>query len=148
MSTRCNIIIKEGDDKMFFYRHSDGYPEGVAPTLNMFMEWLRNGKIRDNISQGAGWLIALGAMEYNSLPSYKASKDEGYGSYAELDSIKPPTDWKVGAYEPTTAIHGDIEYLYIIDLAAKTLKGYESWTDEGEGKGKEIKWPSKARAAK
>ena len=147
MSTRCNVIIKDGDKKLFFYRHSDGYPEGVAPTLNMFMDGLKSDKIRNNISQGAGWLIALGAMEYNTFPNYKASKDEGYGSYAELDSIQPPKDWKVGAYEPTTDIHGGIEYLYIIDLSTKTLKGYESWDDAGNPKGKAIQWP-RLKAAK
>ena len=29
--------------------------------------------------------------------------------------------WKVGAYEPTTGIHGDIAYKYTIDLVAKTI---------------------------
>lgn len=142
MSTRCNVIIKDGEDKLFFYRHSDGYPEGVFPSLNIFMDWLKKGLIRDNISQSAGWIIALGAMEYNSLPTYKASADKGYGSYAELESIDKPKDWKVGAYEPTTAIHGDIEYLYIIDLKTKTLAAFQSWDNEGNPKGKAIKFPS------
>jgi hypothetical protein len=31
-------------------------------------------------------------------------------------------DWKVGAYEPTTAIHGDIEHLYVLDLSAKEIR--------------------------
>jgi hypothetical protein len=31
------------------------------------------------------------------------------------------SDWKCGAYEPTTGIHGDIEYLYVVDLAAKEI---------------------------
>ena len=33
MSTRANIILKDSYDKLYFYRHCDGYPEGVAPTL-------------------------------------------------------------------------------------------------------------------
>jgi hypothetical protein len=28
-------------------------------------------------------------------------------------------DWKVGAYEPTTSIHGDVEHIYVIDLVKK-----------------------------
>ena len=57
MSTRANIIIKEdwsykddkgktkkGSDKLIFYRHSDGYPSGAMPTLNIFMKWLKDGK--------------------------------------------------------------------------------------------------------
>jgi hypothetical protein len=31
-------------------------------------------------------------------------------------------DWKVGAYEPTTCIHCDIDYFYVVDLAKRTVK--------------------------
>jgi hypothetical protein len=56
MSTRSNIIIKETfsylegsekvtkTDKLFFYRHSDGYPDGALPLLLKFMEGI-NKKI-------------------------------------------------------------------------------------------------------
>lgn len=122
MSTRCNVIIKDNSDKLYFYRHSDGYPEGVAETLNAFMDRLKSGEIRNNVSQSAGWLIILGHEEY-----------------AENRKLYPEhSSWKVGAYEPTTALHGDIEFLYEIDLKAKTLKG---WEHDGEKKGKPIKIP-------
>ncbi len=101
MSTRANIIIKDNYSKLFFYRHSDGYPEGTLPSLNVFLDRVKQGKIRDNVSQAAGWLIAIGM-------------EEQYYS------------WKVGSYEPTTGIHGDIEYLYIIDLESKTITVHES----------------------
>lgn len=139
MSTRANIVIKDGEEKLFFYRHSDGYPEGTMPTLNIFMDWLKSGKIRNNISQGPGWLIVLGAMEYAHIPEYKCEKREIWPGYTkketELSSIQQPEDWKVGAYEPTTGIHGDIEYLYVIDIDKKEIACFEDWTDEGEGKG-------------
>jgi len=118
MSTRCNIIIKDGEDKLFFYRHSDGYPDGVKATLNEFLDMVKSGKIRNNLSQAAGWLILIGHKEY--LPECPA------------DAI---SDWKVGAYEPTTSIHGDIEYLYEIDLEKETLNG---WTHDGNKKGKKV----------
>lgn len=66
MSTRANIIITDGQDKLFFYRHSDGYPSGTLPTLNLFLEWVKVGKIRDNVQQAAGWLILIGANEYKT----------------------------------------------------------------------------------
>ena len=122
MSTRCNVIIKDEYDKLYFYRHSDGYPEGAMPTLKLFIDWLKDGKIRDNVGQAAGWLIILGAMEYDSIPGY--ARPDYYGS---------PKDFKCGAYEPTTGIHGDIEFLYIIDLKAKTVGCYDEWSDEGKG---------------
>lgn len=120
MSTRANIIIKNSkyNEKLWFYRHSDGYPEGAMPTLQKFMAWLRDGKIRDNVVQSAGWLILIGAEEY------------GY----EWDNTKKVTkqsittlkDWKCGAYEPTTGRHGDIEFLYVIDLDTKELTCYDA----------------------
>lgn len=146
MSTRANVIIQESyscdgkikTDKMYFYRHSDGYPEGVMPTLNVFMKWLKNGDLRSNPQQCAGWLIMLGAIEYSTIPRYNVTEEKGFMDWvyknADLDSIETPEDWKVGAYEPTTCIHGDIEYLYVIDLTKKELKCYDSWTPKGEGK--------------
>jgi hypothetical protein len=136
MSTRANIVLKESysykDEKgvintqtneLIFYRHSDGYPDGTLPTLNIFMEWLKSGKIRNDLSQGAGWLIILGAIEYGNIPEHKKEKPAFKGStqYGDIATIEPPRDWKVGAYEPTTCIHGDIEFLYTINLNTKEL---------------------------
>lgn len=133
MSTRANIVIKDGSEKLFFYRHSDGYPEGTMPTLNIFMKWLKNQTIRNGISQGSGWLILLGALEYATIPNCVVTEKE-----ADLSTIETPSDWKVGAYEPTTGIHGDIEYLYIIDLVQKTVECFEDWTEDGDGKSKPL----------
>ena len=153
MSTRANIIIKETHsyndekekkvtetNKLIFYRHSDGYPEGTMPTLQIFLDWLKAGKIRADLQQSSGWLILIGAMEYNTIPSFETNQPrfEGGTKYGNIDTIKQPEDWKCGAYEPTHCIHGDIEYLYVIDLNKKQIKCYDSWTDEGEG-GHELK---------
>ena len=93
MSTRANVVIKTQHDKLWFYRHSDGYPEGAMPTLQKFIGWVREGK----------------------------------SGYAKLDTIKDLPDWKVGSIEPTTRIHGDIEYLYVIDLDKKTISCYDDF---------------------
>lgn len=121
MSTRANIIIKDGSDrKLIFYRHSDRYPEGALPTLKKFMSWVKDGRIRDNAGQAAGWLILIGAEEYGSVYV-------GGGKYMPKKSLTEPDPnddmmgWKCGAYEPTTGIHGDIEYLYTLDLDEKTI---------------------------
>lgn len=135
MSTRANIVLKESysykdtngklknqTEKLIFYRHSDGYPEGTLPTLNKFCEWIKMKKIRNNLSQSAGWLVLLGAMEYNTIPKFKMKEGSRYGN---IDSVDMPTDdgstWKAGAYEPTTSIHGDIEYLYEINVVDGSL---------------------------
>lgn len=119
MSTRANIIVKEDNEKLYFYRHSDGYPDGTLPSLNKLMEWLKVGIIRDNISQFSGWLILIGAMEYNSIPVY-GKPTNPYGG-VDIKTIENPKDWKVGAFEPTTGLHDDIEYLYLIDLNTKEV---------------------------
>jgi len=107
MSTRCNIKVTDGEDTLWFYRHSDGYPEGAMPLLKTFMEYVKSGAIRDNLSQACGWLIYLGAKEYGlHEPDIKI----GFNG------------WKVGAIEPTIGQHGDIEYLYTIDLQKKTIE--------------------------
>lgn len=103
MSTRANIVIEDNrGDYLIFYRHSDGYPKGTLPTLNEFMDLIKEGKIRDNVSQASGWLILIGHKEY--------------------DGVYPPKEWKVGSYEPTTSIHGDIEFLYIVKLQEKLIE--------------------------
>ena len=109
MSTRCNITVSEGKDTLWFYRHSDGYPEGAMPTLDKFMQAVADGKIRTNISQASGWLVWFGSQEYGS----KEPSHEGFDG------------WKVGSIEPTTGEHGDIEYLYKIDLDNLTVSYHD-----------------------
>lgn len=120
MSTRMNVIVKDKytgksdwSKPLWFYRHSDGYPDGALPTLRQFMQLIKDGKIRNNIGQASGWLIMLGAEEY-SVPMPK-------------DGIK---DWKVGAIEPSQGRHGDIEYLYVLDLSQLTITIYETAFDD------------------
>lgn len=106
MSTRCNVVITDDCDReLWFYRHSDGYPSGVQETLHKFMKYVQDGLIRDNVSQASGWLIIIGHAEYE---------------YKEPD--RGPFNWKVGSYEPTMCMHGDIDYLYWVDLKEKTIK--------------------------
>ena len=42
MSTRCNIVVKDNpfgkDRELWFYRHSDGYPSSVLPSLEPLMD--------------------------------------------------------------------------------------------------------------
>jgi hypothetical protein len=99
MGTRANIVIREGKDKLIFYRHYDGYPEVVLPSLKRLTDGIVSGQLRNNLVQLAGHLIVIGHNEY----------------------IDQESDWKVGAYEPTTCIHVDIEYLYELDLVKRTV---------------------------
>ena len=107
MSTRCQVIVKDKyDDEVWFYRHSDGYPDGVKPSLSEFLTMVKNRIIRDNSQQASGWLVLIGHQEYGSRQP---------GEH----------NWKIGAYEPCSPKkHGDIEFLYIVDLVDLTVKYY------------------------
>src|ERR1039457_77730 len=127
MSTRCNIIIKDAASKLVFYRHSDGYPEGTMPLLKKFLDLVKRDKIRDNVNQAAGWLIILGAIEYQTISGNLFSEADKEYTEREDDKIDKslknfiPKDWKCGAFEPTVGIHGDIDWLYVIDLKTKKI---------------------------
>lgn len=102
MSTRCQILMKQGSDTLWFYRHCDGYPEGVKPTLDTFCKWLKDGLIRKDLQQASGWLVILGHLE-NKVKDAPIPND--------------PYGWEVGSYEPCPPErHGDIDHLYEIDI--------------------------------
>lgn len=122
MSTRANIVLKDQHEKLFFYRHSDGYPEVTRDnSLSIFMDWLNRGLIRPNVGQASGWLIIIGANEYD----YDWKHSQCISKNSVLNQYNPThVGWKVGAYEPTTGIHGDVEWVYEINLVSKTLTTY------------------------
>ena len=113
MATRCNIILTDAEgDEMWFYRHQGGDPETIMPDLKRFLSWVKNYHIRDDVSQAGGWLIVLGLPPLDGLTG---------GLTPEIPRNDPICPWKVGHYEPTTKQHDDINWLYTIDLAAKTI---------------------------
>ena len=86
-----------------FYRHSDGYPEGVKDSLDKFCGWVNSGMIRRVAMQAAGWLIAIGIKEYQK--------------YTDVDiQDLTPTDWKIGAYEPCSDIYQWAEYVHVVHV--------------------------------
>ena len=125
MSTRAGIIIKDSYSESHYYRHSDGYPDVTLHSLNIFLGWLKSGAIRNNTGQAAGWLIILGAMEYNTIPAFKVLEPfrPGGKGRGDREAIGEPDDWKCGAYEPTTNVkdHGDLEYIYTVDLEKQEI---------------------------
>jgi len=111
MSTRCQVIIKNDYGKIWFYRHCDGYPEGVKDSLELFCYMVKKKLLRNNVEQSCGWLVLIGRMEYVGIN--KIFKLPNY-----TDDLSDY--WKIGSYEPSMKRHGDIEYLYTVDL--KSLK--------------------------
>lgn len=118
MSTRAQILVTDkysiaAHEGILFYRHSDGYPEGVQQSLEQFLAMVGTS-IRNNCEQAAGWLVLIGHEEYA----------ESRATYPTISG------WKVGAYEPATGIHGDIEWFYVVNLSDKTIVAYRAGNEE------------------
>jgi hypothetical protein len=142
MGTRANVILSETytyhdnagkpaqrTSSIIYYRHYDGNPETVIPHLEKIIDWIRRGKIRRDVQQGGGWLFILGAVEYNTIPQFE-TEDAGSGLlYGNIDTLQDPRDWKAGAYEPTDGIHGDINFLYTLDMKTLTIKTEQVYYD-------------------
>lgn len=105
MSTRAHIRIKDGDEQIMLYHHHDGYPEGVGRDLKKFLsEKFKNWWDACEIANG---LVKGGVRhERKSLLSGK---------------VEISTD---DEYEITTCLHGDENFIYIIDCDKKELKCY------------------------
>lgn len=102
MSTRANVQIIDGDEVLYFYQHSDGYPEGLGETLKSV---LGLKKVADYAGD-AEYLAGIVLMEVNR-------------DYIERSQHTPDL-------VPAFGIHGDESYTYRIDsytLEITTLKG-------------------------
>lgn len=111
MSTRCQIrFVDKFNDISQIYQHSDGYPDsknGVIQNLKDFFDWYYNepmGKSGDSSYAAADYIYFMKKKFYGS----KEMSDNGYD--------------KLGfGVENVGKIHGDEEYLYIVDMSdAKT----------------------------
>jgi len=97
MSTRCNIIIKSGESKVFMYRHCDGYLAETGADIVRKLEsaWGTDGAHYTPAGAADRFLRSL-FSEYYDQQSYE----------------KTPRR----VYELTTGLHGDIEHSYTIDF--------------------------------
>ena len=120
MSTRAQIIVKDSCTEVWFYRHSDGYRAGVKETLDLFCKWIKEGRIRRDAMQAAGWLVMIGADEYRRVYNGKDKTDAELLQPCARDASM---GWKVGSYEPDAPqIHGDTEHLWVVDVEKATWK--------------------------
>ena len=107
MSTRCQIgIYEQGDSpiekpSVLLYKHSDGYPDGVLPTLQPFCERFRDGRGLEDTEYLAAWLL-FEFMETDFKKKYGAKNFHGM----EFCGFGICGDRQ---------IHGDIEYFYRVD---------------------------------
>lgn len=102
MSTRAQIKIK--GYPVLIYKHSDGYPDGVLPIIEPYMK-----KFLDNRGIDKEYAIARLMMRFGVV-------DKEH--HEEMHRHDPDTfdNESFIGYGLSTELHGDIEFLYIIDL--------------------------------
>jgi len=102
MSTRASVQIIDGDEVLYFYQHSDGYPEGLGKTLERTLAIKAVADCVDDAEYLAGMLL----MEVNR-------------DFIERNLNQPDL-------VPAFSVHGDESYTYRIDshtLELTTLRG-------------------------
>lgn len=102
MSTRCVIKVEGKTSNLDIYHHCDGYPEGVGMELRKALY--------------DGLLARINSAE-------RGDSFRGFEFPDVVRTILEISD----EYKITDGIHGDIEYLYIVDLKANKFtcrKGY------------------------
>ena len=108
MSTRCNIIIKgHRNTRFYLYHHCDGYPE----YMGILLTEMTNKIPRFNT--------------FGEPPYYRAA---GLATRLIRDGLEYMHRDKVETdktFELTDGLHSDIEYCYVINLPARTLRCYE-----------------------
>ncbi len=147
MSTRCHVLVenpaeKDEDNKILLYRHCDGYPTIVLPSI------LRAFQMSDATDKGYGW---------------QAGRVLKVAGFIIAEGFRPKSK-KAGAYDgayiayeplPYKQLHGDVEWLYRVQIKAsngviqwfvKVLRPTKKfWAGEGN---KEAIWKNTRTVAK
>ena len=98
MSTRANVRITSeglgGWEEVQLYRHCDGYPTSVLPSLAKAFEWSGGGWEAGRPAKAAAFIIAA---------NYEPAREQNGVRYLPYTPYEPDTDLQ---------LHGDIEWLY------------------------------------
>ena len=100
MSTRSNLIIDDGYDRIQLYRHWDGYPDGsggVLATLELALPY--------------AWPLPRFEASDFAAAIVRAWKTSGGGN---INIDGSPKGWEL--------IHGDTEWVYLVKLAKKSVR--------------------------
>ena len=114
MSTRCQIgFYSERPTKenlnnweSLIYRHSDGYPEGVIPDIQPFLEWWSQHRGLANVEYASARLLQWMCNQYDEA-----------GDYWDKQANRPITPREFTGelgHGICNQFHWDIEFYYVI----------------------------------
>lgn len=124
MSTRCQIGVK--GSKVLIYKHCDGYPSEVLPTLVPIMRRFREER-GDEVEYAIAQIMRAFARRdeerrKDRYEEYRTSKDAFDRKIAENYGEPSILGWGV-----STIKHGDIEYFYEVNLEEGYIRIYNSY---------------------
>jgi len=112
MSTRCNIMIEDGEKTRFLYHHHDGYPMFMGPKVEAFVEFIRDRAVT-GADAWAELFVRYSQVNY-SIPREPDATDL---TPEELEEKSRRKMRGKPDFEHTDAIHRDIKYLWRIDIS-------------------------------
>jgi len=122
MSTRSQIKVKGSE--IMIYKHSDGYPSEVMPTLEKVMKQFI--KERGNEPDYAlAQIMRAFARRDEKRRKEGLKRNDSFSSIYEEPSM---TGWGLDCVQ-----HGDIEYLYKVDLEEGIILIKDLWNDDVRG---------------
>lgn len=149
MSTRCQLRFVQRIDHETndgepstteriaqVYRHSDGYPESVLPRLRRLKALLDLTRTERGPDYAAAQFVFLEKLRgmsyyigYDPERSIRALAPEALTDPASFDHLDQPMFLLGhGVENPAEGIHGDEEYLYVIEISRVAFGELSEWT--------------------
>jgi len=127
MTTRAQITI-EGSS-CYIYKHADGYPEGVLPTLTPFVHAFFANRGYDP-EYFVARCVAFFAADWDAERRKLARKERRAGRIEAAERWERPEFLGLGV---STDVHGDIEFLYTVRRDGTIeVRGRGHVTDNGD----------------
>lgn len=101
MSTRAHIRVQNEYGHISLYCHCDGYPSGLGMVLKRYLSTFPPHFCE---ADWIAWKLVTGDIEDDFFPAH--------------------------VIQPTTCLHGDEAYVYVVDADKRTVVCYEHYMDE------------------
>lgn len=133
MSTRAQVCMVEGDEKLYLYMHYDGYE-----LPNVVRRALARGTDRWDDFEYLGRIIFCEMITFqawweNVRPRAADSRDKRTDEQRAIDYrlgvVRAVTQETTG-YGIGTDTHGDIEYLVTVDVGNRTVTVEKVWNEK------------------